>query len=101
MSSAPKTPLTGKGSNTSTPRQEVGTPDWSMAEVQEFVPQGFEGAHLVSSFCRSFRNLLTSGGLDHHGFPSKLPLGDLLKPLHTYESRTPHLISKSLQRRVK
>jgi PAB-dependent poly(A)-specific ribonuclease subunit 3 len=45
---APKTPLTGKGSNTSTPRQEVGTPDWSMAEVQEFVPQGFEGAHMVS-----------------------------------------------------
>ncbi|CAI7660562.1 unnamed protein product [Penicillium manginii] len=43
---APKTPLTGKGSNTSTPRQEVGTPDWSMAEVQEFVPQGFEGAHM-------------------------------------------------------
>ena len=62
---APKTPLTGKGSNTSTPRQEVGTPDWSMAEVQEFIPQGFEGAHMVSllyfrvfvSSCCSFRGL--------------------------------------------
>jgi PAB-dependent poly(A)-specific ribonuclease subunit 3 len=37
-------------SNTSTPtgRQEAGTPDWTVADVQEFVPQGFEGAHVVS-----------------------------------------------------
>lgn len=42
--------LTGKGSNTSTPtmRQEAGTPDWTVADVQEFVPSGFEGAHVVS-----------------------------------------------------
>ncbi|KAF3398067.1 PAB-dependent poly [Penicillium rolfsii] len=35
-------------SNSSTPtgRQEVGTPDWTVADVQEFVPQGFEGAHV-------------------------------------------------------
>ncbi|KAJ5147117.1 PAN2-PAN3 deadenylation complex subunit PAN3 [Penicillium atrosanguineum] len=35
-------------SNTSTPtmRQEPGTPDWTLAEVQEFVPGGFEGAHV-------------------------------------------------------
>ncbi|KAJ5450525.1 PAN2-PAN3 deadenylation complex subunit PAN3 [Penicillium daleae] len=37
-------------SSTSTPtgRQEVGTPDWTVADVQEFVPQGFDGAHVVS-----------------------------------------------------
>lgn len=42
--------LTDKGSNTSTPtlRQEAGTPDWTVADVQEFVPSGFEGAHVVS-----------------------------------------------------
>jgi len=33
-------------------RQETGTPDWTLAEVQEFVPQGFEASHVVS---RSFR----------------------------------------------
>lgn len=39
-----------KGSNTSTPtaRQEA---DWTVADVQEFVPQGFEGAHVVSWLC--------------------------------------------------
>jgi hypothetical protein len=53
--------LTGQGSNTSTPtmRQEAGTPDWTLAEVQEFVPQGFEGAHVVS---RSFRFVCSCDG---------------------------------------
>lgn len=46
---APFQPRTAASrSNASTPRQEVGTPDWSMAEVQEFVPQGFEGSHISS-----------------------------------------------------
>ncbi|KOC11949.1 PAB-dependent poly(A)-specific ribonuclease subunit PAN3 [Aspergillus flavus AF70] len=37
-------------SNTSTPsgRAETMTPDWSVAEVQEFVPQGFDTAHMAS-----------------------------------------------------
>ncbi|KAJ5658790.1 uncharacterized protein N7484_002439 [Penicillium longicatenatum] len=40
-------PLTGKGSNTSTPRQEIGAPDWTtVGEVQEFVPQGYDAAHV-------------------------------------------------------
>ncbi|KAJ5975981.1 PAB-dependent poly(A)-specific ribonuclease subunit 3 [Penicillium waksmanii] len=61
---APKTPLTGKGSNTSTPRQEVGTPDWSMAEVQEFVPQGFEGAHMSSIQGNGNGAITPSGAFD-------------------------------------
>lgn len=40
-------------------RQEAGTPDWTLAEVQEFVPQGFEGAHVVS---RSFRFVCSCDG---------------------------------------
>ncbi|KAL1963556.1 hypothetical protein VTN77DRAFT_8001 [Rasamsonia byssochlamydoides] len=37
-------------SNTSTPsvRQETATPDWSVAEVQDFVPQGFDASQMVS-----------------------------------------------------
>ncbi|KAA8651660.1 PAN-complex poly(A)-binding subunit PAN3 [Aspergillus tanneri] len=37
-------------SNTSTPsaRQETMSPDWSVAEVQEFVPQAFDTSHLAS-----------------------------------------------------
>ncbi|PYI23074.1 PAB-dependent poly(A)-specific ribonuclease subunit pan3 [Aspergillus japonicus CBS 114.51] len=37
-------------SNSSTPtaRQGTMTPDWSVAEVQEFVPQGFDGSHMAS-----------------------------------------------------
>ncbi|KAB8079581.1 PAB-dependent poly(A)-specific ribonuclease subunit pan3 [Aspergillus leporis] len=37
-------------SNTSTPsgRAETMTPDWSVAEVQEFVPQGFDATHMAS-----------------------------------------------------
>lgn len=46
-----------QGSNTNTPtiRSEAGSADWTMAEVQEFVPSGFEGAHVVSRdrSCRS------------------------------------------------
>lgn len=40
-----------KGSNTSTPttRSEA-VQDWAVADVQEFVPQGFE--HVVSRPCR-------------------------------------------------
>lgn len=54
-----------QGSNTSTPtmRPEAGTPDWTVAEVQEFVPSGFEGTHVVSldrSCHLSFRNISTS-----------------------------------------
>lgn len=47
-------PLIDQGSNTSTPtgRQEIATPDWAtVAEVQEFVPQGFDGSHVVSASC--------------------------------------------------
>lgn len=37
-------------SNTSTPstRQESTTPDWSVAEVPDFVPQGFDASHVAS-----------------------------------------------------
>ncbi|KAL4895768.1 PAB-dependent poly(A)-specific ribonuclease subunit pan3 [Aspergillus ambiguus] len=37
-------------SNTSTPsaRADSATPDWSVAEVQEFVPQGFDTTHMAS-----------------------------------------------------
>ncbi|KAB8237275.1 PAN-complex poly(A)-binding subunit PAN3 [Aspergillus alliaceus] len=37
-------------SNSSTPsgRAETMTPDWSVAEVQEFVPQGFDTTHMAS-----------------------------------------------------
>ncbi|GAB1212403.1 PAB-dependent poly(A)-specific ribonuclease subunit 3 [Aspergillus terreus] len=37
-------------SNASTPsaRAESAAPDWSVAEVQEFVPQGFETSHMAS-----------------------------------------------------
>ena len=40
-------------------RQDAGTPDWAtVAEVQEFVPQGFDGAHVVSPEAPSvFRTL--------------------------------------------
>ncbi|KAJ5291988.1 PAB-dependent poly(A)-specific ribonuclease subunit 3 [Penicillium angulare] len=41
-------PLTGKGSNATTPRQEAGTPDWTVADVQEFVPGVFDGSHVAS-----------------------------------------------------
>ncbi|KAE8151961.1 PAB-dependent poly(A)-specific ribonuclease subunit pan3 [Aspergillus avenaceus] len=43
-------PFQPRGSNTSTPsgRAETMTPDWSVAEVQEFVPQGFEATHMAS-----------------------------------------------------
>lgn len=34
-------------------RPETATPDWTMTEVQEFVPSGFEGAHVVR-YDRSF-----------------------------------------------
>ncbi|KAE8342072.1 PAB-dependent poly(A)-specific ribonuclease subunit pan3 [Aspergillus arachidicola] len=42
--------ITSPGSNTSTPsgRAETMTPDWSVAEVQEFVPQGFDTTHMAS-----------------------------------------------------
>lgn len=47
-------PLTGKGSNTSTPRQEAGAPDWTIVgEVQEFVPQGFDATHVVGRIAPS------------------------------------------------
>lgn len=37
-------------SNASTPglRQDTVTPDWTVAEVQEFVPQGFDNSHLAA-----------------------------------------------------
>lgn len=40
------------GSNTSTPgvRQDAVAPDWSVAEAQEFIPQGFDPTHMVSFF---------------------------------------------------
>ena len=43
------------GPNVATPpiRQETATPDWAMAEVQEFVPQQFDTSthsHLVGLF---------------------------------------------------
>lgn len=47
-------------SNASTPglRQDTVTPDWTVAEVQEFVPQGFDNSHLVSRafLCSSHKN---------------------------------------------
>ncbi|KAJ5578429.1 PAN2-PAN3 deadenylation complex subunit PAN3 [Penicillium hispanicum] len=49
-SAAPFQPrVASSRSNTSTPtlRQEAGTPDWTVAEVQEFVPQGFDGTHVA------------------------------------------------------
>lgn len=44
--------ICNQGSNTSTPtgRTELGSADWTVADVQEFVPQGFDGAHVVSPF---------------------------------------------------
>ncbi|KAI9042969.1 PAN-complex poly(A)-binding subunit PAN3 [Aspergillus affinis] len=44
-------PLTRQeGSNASTPsgRQETLTPDWSVAEAQEFIPQTFDTSHMAS-----------------------------------------------------
>jgi PAB-dependent poly(A)-specific ribonuclease subunit 3 len=45
------------GPNVATPptRQETATPDWAMAEVQEFVPQQFETSshsHMVGFYHR-------------------------------------------------
>jgi hypothetical protein len=53
-------------SNASTPglRQDTVTPDWTVAEVQEFVPQGFDNSHLVSraflGLCRGTRIIFTT-----------------------------------------
>lgn len=43
--------LSRVGSNAGTPpvAQESATPDWTAADVTEFVPQGFDTAHVVSS----------------------------------------------------
>jgi PAB-dependent poly(A)-specific ribonuclease subunit 3 len=48
----------GEGSNASTPglRQDTVTPDWTVAEVQEFVPQGFDNSHLVSRAFLGFKS---------------------------------------------
>lgn len=37
----------GPSSTTPTTRQETPTPDWTVAEAQEFVPQGFDASQLV------------------------------------------------------
>lgn len=60
-------PLTGKGSNTSTPRQEAGAPDWmTVGEVQEFVPQGFDATHVVGRIAPS--SLIGLNNLKFHQF---------------------------------
>ncbi|PLB48344.1 PAB-dependent poly(A)-specific ribonuclease subunit pan3 [Aspergillus steynii IBT 23096] len=43
-------PFQPRSSNTSTPsgRQETLTPDWSVAEAQEFIPQTFDTSHMAS-----------------------------------------------------
>ncbi|KAJ5682615.1 PAB-dependent poly(A)-specific ribonuclease subunit 3 [Penicillium macrosclerotiorum] len=67
-SAAPFQPRTAAASrsNTSTPtaRQEAGTPDWTVAEVQEFVPQGFEGAHVASLQGNGNGAIAASGAFD-------------------------------------
>lgn len=54
-------PLTGKGSNTSTPtmRQDLGNAEWTVAEAQEFVPGGFDAAHVVGPSLLPFVYLLS------------------------------------------
>ncbi|OQD78146.1 hypothetical protein PENDEC_c001G04119 [Penicillium decumbens] len=53
-------------SNTSTPtmRQETGTPDWTLAEVQEFVPQGFEASHVGPLQGNGNGAIAATGGFD-------------------------------------
>lgn len=59
-----------EGSNASTPptssRQDAHTPDWTVAEAQEFVPQGFDTPHMVNytlrpKFAPIFTTLLKWG----------------------------------------
>ena len=56
-------------------RQEPGTPDWTLAEVQEFVPGGFEGAHVVSCSFRFVSTLVALGvspSFKHSALPAQL-----------------------------
>lgn len=47
---APERLLTVQGPSSATPtaRHGTGTPEWTVAEAQEFVPQAFDASHLVS-----------------------------------------------------
>lgn len=47
------------------------TPDWSVAEVQEFVPQGFDTAHIVRLPDRGVPRRLTASHVICCGHPAR------------------------------